>query len=327
MSDPAPLVSVIITTHNGAAWLDDTLSSVFAQTYPHLEVVVVDNGSTDGTPGLLARWRDRVAVIQQSNLGLAAARNAGMAATTGELVALLDHDDLWLPDKLARQVAVAQDHPSVGLVIGDVEEFDQEGVLNASLLFPSLQRRMARHPDGVLVADLHRALIRRCLASCPAQTLMRRAVLDELGPFVDSPAQDYDMYLRIAQHRPVAVQPGSTTRWRNHPGSMSGEDTRREFVWTADTLPVLEAHRQRCRGVDRWLVRWSIERLTALRCVRALRLAVAGDPAYAEAFLARVHTWRPSPTTAAARWTVRRLPERLPAQLRRLAAGRRWPAA
>lgn len=327
MSDPAPLVSVVVTTHNGAAWLDDTLASVFAQTHPRLEVVVVDNGSTDATPDLLARWRDRVEVIEQSNLGLAAARNAGVEATSGELVALLDHDDLWLPDKVARQVAVAQAHPAVGLVIGDVEEFDGDRVLNSSLLFPWLQRRMARHPDGVLVADLHRALIRRCIASCPAQTLMRRTVLDELGPFVDSPAQDYDMYLRIAQRHPVAVQAGSTTRWRNHPGSMSGEDARREFVWTADTLPVLEAHRQRCRGTDRWRVRWSIERLTALRSFRALRLAAAGDGAYAEAFLARVHAWRPSPTTAAARWTLRRLPHQLPMPVRRLAAGRRWPVA
>ncbi len=109
-----PLVSVIIPVHNGERYLAAALESVFAQTYEPTEVVVVDDGSTDGT-AMVARGDPRVIYIYQPNQGVPVARNAGIDRSTGELLAFLDADDLWVPEKLARQVDYLASHPEVSL--------------------------------------------------------------------------------------------------------------------------------------------------------------------------------------------------------------------
>ena len=100
-----PRVSVIIPIYNGAATIERALKSVFEQTFTDFEIVVVDDGSTDETPAVLARFGDRISVVRQRNKGLPGARNAGVAASRGELLALIDHDDQWLPRKLELTVA------------------------------------------------------------------------------------------------------------------------------------------------------------------------------------------------------------------------------
>ncbi len=100
-----PVVSVVIPTRDGAMFLLETLQSVFSQTFTDYEVIVVDDGSTDRTVARLQPLRDRIRVIRQPHLGIGAARNAGLDEAKGKYVALLDHDDLWLPEKLAVQVA------------------------------------------------------------------------------------------------------------------------------------------------------------------------------------------------------------------------------
>ena len=93
-----PRVSIIIPVYNGAATIDRALASVFAQTFTDHEIVICDDGSTDDTSAVLARYGDKVRVVRQPNRGLPAARNAAVAASRGELLALIDHDDEWLPD-------------------------------------------------------------------------------------------------------------------------------------------------------------------------------------------------------------------------------------
>lgn len=102
------LVSVIIPTYNRAASIVPAVESVLAQTYPEIEVIVVDDGSTDDTARVLESHLDRIVFIRQSNAGPSAARNTGIRASKGEIVAFLDSDDLWLPDKIARQVALIE---------------------------------------------------------------------------------------------------------------------------------------------------------------------------------------------------------------------------
>src|SRR5689334_21141299 len=105
-----PLVTVVVPVYNTLPYVADALESALAQTHRELDVVVVDDGSTDGSSGVvveLAAREPRIRVVRQPNAGLAAARNAGLAAAAGEYVAFLDSDDLWLPEKLERQLAVA----------------------------------------------------------------------------------------------------------------------------------------------------------------------------------------------------------------------------
>ncbi|HEY0656892.1 MAG TPA: glycosyltransferase family A protein, partial [Pyrinomonadaceae bacterium] len=99
-----PKVSVIIPNYNYAKYIAETIDSVLAQTYPNLEVIVVDDGSKDDSLKILRSYGDKITVIEQKNQGVARARNIGTAYSNGEYIAFLDADDVWLPEKLARQM-------------------------------------------------------------------------------------------------------------------------------------------------------------------------------------------------------------------------------
>jgi glycosyltransferase involved in cell wall biosynthesis len=101
----APLISCIVPVFNGERYLGEALDSILAQTYRPLEVVVVDDGSAEGAAAVVARYRDQIRPLFQPNAGQAAARNLGLSVARGEFVAFLDADDLWHPEKLARQMA------------------------------------------------------------------------------------------------------------------------------------------------------------------------------------------------------------------------------
>src|SRR5690349_11891161 len=123
--DPmSPRVSVAITTFNQAQYIGDAIRSVLQQSYTDLEIVVVDDGSVDQTPEVVAQFGHDVRYIRQKNRGVAGARNRAVEASRGELVAFLDGDDLWEPDKLARQIELYDRYPNVGLLAGDVLMFD-----------------------------------------------------------------------------------------------------------------------------------------------------------------------------------------------------------
>ena len=117
----APLVSCVIPVHNGASYLDATLATVFSQTYRPLEVIVVDDGSTDTSAEVARRYG--VKLVQQAQGGQAAARNAGIQAASGDYLAFLDADDLWHPGKLTRQMARFEARPELDISVTLIQNF------------------------------------------------------------------------------------------------------------------------------------------------------------------------------------------------------------
>ena len=143
----APLVSVLVTAYNAEPWLAETLTSVADQTYDNLEVVVVDDGSTDGTLAVAGRFEGpRVRVVSQENAGACAARNRALSEARGDLVQYLDADDLLAPDKIARQVARLADEPEGTIASGSWTRFHRR---------PPRPPRTAppRSPVGATTAD------------------------------------------------------------------------------------------------------------------------------------------------------------------------------
>src|SRR5208282_2790667 len=119
-------VSVVIPVFNGAATIARAIESVLAQDYrDEYEIIVSDDGSTDDTPSILARFQGRIRVTRQSNRGAAAARNAGVATCSSELLAFLDADDTWMPPKLRKMVPVIQNFPQAALIYSDAIEVDE----------------------------------------------------------------------------------------------------------------------------------------------------------------------------------------------------------
>lgn len=186
-SDRLPLVSIIIPTYNRSRFLQETIESVLRQTYPNVEVIVVDDGSTDDTPEAMARYEGRVDYIRQPNRGVAAARNAGFHAAKGEYLCFLDDDDLFLPLKIERQMHILDRQPHVGLAHCRYYRADGQGNL---LDKPGLL------PEG----DVLRELVRWNFVWMGAP-LIRRECLERVGLFdeqVSSVTADWDMWLRIA---------------------------------------------------------------------------------------------------------------------------------
>src|SRR5690348_13004759 len=122
-----PLVSAAITTYNRARYLPEAIESILAQTIRDLEIVVVDDGSTDDTDAVVAPYLGRVRYVRQANGGRAAARNAAVRLARGELIGFCDSDDRWLPDRLERQLQALESWPEVGMVHGQVELVDDAG--------------------------------------------------------------------------------------------------------------------------------------------------------------------------------------------------------
>jgi glycosyltransferase involved in cell wall biosynthesis len=120
-------VSVIIPSYNCAPYLSDAISSVINQTYINLEIIIVDDGSTDNTAEVIAPFRNNIKYLKQENQGVSAARNAGMRRATGDLIAFLDADDIWFPDKIAIQLDIFNRNPEIAGVFSDFGRCDKDG--------------------------------------------------------------------------------------------------------------------------------------------------------------------------------------------------------
>ena len=194
MSD-SPGVSVIIHTHDRRALVCEAVASVLAQRGAEAEIIVVDDGSGDGTgDALRALAADRVRYRWQPQRGVSAARNLGAGLARGEWLAFLDSDDLWQPDKLARQLAFHRAHPEVA-----ASQTEEIWIRHGVRVNPC---RHHAKPAG----DIFLPSVERCLVS-PSAVLLRRSLFVALGGFDESlpVCEDYDLWLRLGSREPVGL--------------------------------------------------------------------------------------------------------------------------
>lgn len=209
-----PLVSVVIPTYNRAGLIGETIESVLAQEFSNLELIVVSDGSTDNTEEVVRSYADpRVRFIKQDNSGgPARPRNTGVACANGKYIAFCDDDDLWMTQKLQKQVALMEKNPDAalcftrGVTFGDGDFFSRH----------ALKRGVARNHFRAL-------LYGNFIAN--SSVLIRKRVLDEVGPFNVEKflhgAEDYEMWLRIAfQHRLVRLNE-SLIKYRVHRNNLA----------------------------------------------------------------------------------------------------------
>jgi glycosyltransferase involved in cell wall biosynthesis len=244
----SPTVSVVIPCFDQGHYLREALQSVLAQTLPPAEIVVVDDGSTDNTAAI-AREYSKVRCIHQRNRGLASARNAGAAHTTGEHIVFLDADDRLKPDALAIGVRELVAHPACALVWGRCVRIDQDG------------RELPTVPPPPVVGDAFEALLRNNFIWTPAVAMFRRSVCGPLlrfNPAVDA-AADYELYLRIVRHFPIHGHAGVVAEYRLHGASMSSNASLM-LSSTMDVLraqqPYLARHRAYARAYDQGRRTW-----------------------------------------------------------------------
>lgn len=214
----APTVSVIVPTYNRADLLPATLDSVLDQDYRDFELLVVDDGSTDSTADVIAGTRDgRVVRIAQEHSGLpAVGRNTGMRRAAGRYLAFLDSDDLWLPGKLAQQVALMDASPALGLSYTNCYRFTRDPSDRAAAPLLRSSEMLTGHVFDALYGQ----------PKIPNLTVMIRAkVTAKVGYFDEDPQikanEDYEYWLRIAARYPIGHLAAPLALYRAHPGGIS----------------------------------------------------------------------------------------------------------
>lgn len=227
-----PLVSVIIPTFNGAEFLPAALDSILAQSYPNIEVVVIDDGSTDGTPEVLERYGDKIRYRRQKNRGVASARNAGFRLARGDLLALMDSDDVCLPERIAAQVACFGQMPDIVLCSSDFSAFDSTRLIESSHIASyysavratrgglrtlysnreTLQTKelpwRASSSGSPIVVLTGRAYEQLAWGNFihPPTVMVRRSAIETVGSFDENIpiATEYDWNIRVCRTGPVA---------------------------------------------------------------------------------------------------------------------------
>lgn len=230
-----PLVSVIIPAFNAEATLREALSSAMASTYREIEIIVIDDGSTDATAKLVAEFADRdnrVRLHQQDNGGVSAAFNAGLTRARGDYVARLDADDLWHPRKLEKQIALLQLQPEAAFIYAFVRYIDGSG----RVLRDAPQQRFPRH---AFCRSIYESLM-----GGNSSALMKRAAVEAAGGYDEalSSWEDLLLQLRILAAHPIAFVPEYLVGYRVRPQSLS-----------ADPENMLRSWREARQRIDRIL--------------------------------------------------------------------------
>lgn len=225
------LVSVAIPTYNAADYLREAIESVLAQTYRPIEIIVVDDGSTDHTKDICKSFGSKVRYIYQENDGTKGpgARARAVLESKGEWIAILDHDDRWLPEKIEKQIKLAENHPEVGAVFTAFRQIDKDGKVLRAFSAESLS------------GDVFHELLKRplCLNS---SAIVRRAAIARCGlPNTETFVADFAWWLSLGRHYPFLFLDEVLTEERTHPNNTARD---RAYVAT-ESIRVLELQNYR----------------------------------------------------------------------------------
>lgn len=237
-SDGRPLVSVIIPCYNSARYLAETIESVLAQTYPRVEIILIDDGSSDETAKIAQGYP--VNYVYQTNRGISAARNTGFLHSQGKYVLFLDHDDRLLPRGVEAGVKLLEEHPECAIAVGEHKFIG---------------------PDGTEIGDSHKhaagqdhylRLLEHNFIETPCSALHRRSNLEVAGVFDESVqgAEDYELYLRIARQSALITHDAAVAEYRLHDANTSGNAEQMflvSFQVLQMELPHVQGHKEKLR--------------------------------------------------------------------------------
>ncbi len=285
MSSP-PVVSVVIPAYNASRWINATVCSAQRQTLREIEIIIVDDGSVDGTPDIvevLAADDPRIRLVCRRNGGVGAARNTGIQYARGEFIAPLDADDLWEPDKLEKQVCrMRQCGENTAMVYCWSRQIDEHG------------KAVYSYPPFTLEGDLLSALILRNVLGNASVPLFRAEALTRVGPYLSKEDQggvqgceDWDLSIRIAEQWQVGLVPEILVSYRQVASCMSSGTA----GMSASYRQVMARARKRNHHLPEALFRWSeghfqsylVSKSYGCRdfkgCLAAVGRAITADPA------------------------------------------------
>lgn len=277
-----PTVSVIIPSYRCPDFTQQAVESVMRQTFTDYEIIVIDDNSGDD---IVSRYRfpPSVQLIKRATNsgGASAPRNDGIRVSHGRYLAFLDNDDIWLPEKLAAQVAILEAHPEVGITFSHCQDVDE-----------TLQPQAIQRPPALLTGDVLRQLLTHCVIRTPSQVLIRRSALAAAGGFDEGiyGGEDWDLWLRLAELTPFHADPACGVLYRHYRDQLTRDQHRMRLgdvavlektrAWLAskrpDLLPCLRyrlamqyylfAKQQIARQEDPWAI------------YRTVKAAVASHP-------------------------------------------------
>ena len=226
------LVSVIIPSYNRAAYIEAAINSALDQTYGPVEVIVVDDGSTDGSYEKIQQWAERGDLVllthpERRNRGQSASINLGIQQAAGSYIAILDSDDMFAKEKLADQVAFLEANPEIGMVYGQGHAVDADG--NFLFKVPGDGHQEPSDPNRLLLD---------CYMALPGGSLVRRSVFEKAGLFEESfrAGQDHDMAIRIMEATKCAYLPKLAFYYRKHDDSISVKGLERRWLTGLEIL-------------------------------------------------------------------------------------------
>jgi len=230
-------INVVIPVFNAQRFIGDAIQSVMDQTFKDLEIIVVDDGSTDGTEKIVRQFSGPISYCRQQNKGAGVARNLGVSLSQGDWIAFLDADDVWYPYKLAVQVEHIETHAGVSFFYSDMDMIDENGqVRERGLLSSELKRRKEKKPW-----DIASIAFNNLPFPYPSTTLFRKDVFSKAGGFNPifggSNFEDFDLFARIARITPLFFVPQSLVKYRIH----TAQGTTDRLTWQRNYLILLSS--------------------------------------------------------------------------------------